>query len=134
MGRQTKARSRRSGALLEQLIGLYSADYIRQWRMVLEQISLRALPDLSNASDALQIFAGANSPLTRLVALVDTQTTLPPPDTADHDTVQEHLETLGLDKTALPPSVEQAAKIAVKAHQTKEQTPFSRLQWPADTL
>lgn len=134
MGEQTQADSVQSRALLEQLIGLYSADYIRQWRMVLEQISLRALPDLQNASDALQIFAGANSPLTRLVALVDTQTTLPPPDTADHDTVQEHLETLGLDKTALPPGVEKAVKIAVKAHQKKEQTPFDSLTWPGDTI
>ena len=66
-------------ALLRQVSDLYVRDYIGQWRVVLDQISLRALPDLGSITAALQTLSGINSPLVQLINLVRMQTDLPLP-------------------------------------------------------
>ncbi|WP_048860483.1 type VI secretion system membrane subunit TssM, partial [Acidisphaera rubrifaciens] len=57
-------------ALLRQVSDLYVRDYIAKWRVVLDQISLRALPDLGSITAALQTLSGISSPLVQLINLV----------------------------------------------------------------
>lgn len=65
--------------LVNQVTELYTNDYIRQWRAVLDQTALRALPDISALVGGLQSLAGADNPLVAFVELVRQNTDLQPP-------------------------------------------------------
>ena len=66
-------------ALLRRVTELYTNDYIRQWRAVLDQTALRALPDLPSLVGGVQALSGADSPLLGFIELVRQNTDLQPP-------------------------------------------------------
>ncbi len=65
--------------LANRVTELYTNDYIRQWRAVLDQTALRALPDISALVGGMQALAGADNPLVAFVEMVRQNTDLQPP-------------------------------------------------------
>lgn len=59
--------------------GMYAQDYIRAWQGIVDQVALRALPDLPSLSGGLQALAGQDLPLLQFLTLVRQQTDLEPP-------------------------------------------------------
>lgn len=77
MGPDTNTTDRQ--VVAQRVTDLYTADYIRQWRAVLDQTALRALPDLTSLVGGMQALAGADSPLVAFVEMVRVNTDLQPP-------------------------------------------------------
>jgi type VI secretion system protein ImpL len=72
-----------SKAEMQGVADLYVRDYIQQWRAVVDQIGLQALPDLPSLVGGLQALSSPDSPLQQLVDLVRVNTDLGLPTGAD---------------------------------------------------
>lgn len=60
--------------LTEQLIKLYERDYIAQWNVLIDDISLRPTRSLSELQDQLYLLTSSASPLRALLGLIDEHT------------------------------------------------------------
>lgn len=65
-------------ALLDRLRALYSADYIDTWRRALNQLSVQAFADLSQALTVLEHITGPAAPMRRLLEAVREQSVIYP--------------------------------------------------------
>lgn len=105
---------------------MYAQDYIRTWQGIVDQVALRALPDLPSLTGGLQSLAGQDSPLLQFLTLVRQQTDLPPPAPAKSGLLAT-AEAAG--KAAAGGTLTAAAELAVPAA-----APAVPRNWVGDTI
>lgn len=120
-------------ALLQEVTNDYVRDYVKRWQLVLNQIILRALPDLSSLLAGLQVLAGPQSPLIGLVQLVKNQTDLPVPPTTTPLAALANAAA-GKGKTAKLDAAGTLVAAAKNVAQAEPANPLGTNGWPGDAI
>jgi len=68
-----------SASVIDAVAQRYQHDYIQLWQSLLEDVQLVRFTSVPQAISSLQLLAGTRSPLNRLLAIVKSNTELPPP-------------------------------------------------------
>ncbi|HUA77989.1 MAG TPA: type VI secretion system membrane subunit TssM, partial [Acetobacteraceae bacterium] len=118
-----------STALLQQVTNDYVRDYIKQWQAILNQIVLRALPDIASVVAGLQVMAGPDSPVMQLIALVKNQTDLPVPPPEPSPLAQ-----LAAGAKAVGGAGPLAAAAVQQVPGSQPANPLPGTSWPGDAI
>jgi len=73
---------RRIGTLWYDVLGVYEADYIREWDGLIKDVAIKSASSPAEFADILGIISGSSSPLKGFLNLVSTNTDLLKPDTS----------------------------------------------------
>ena len=127
-----------SKAVLQEVTDRYVQDYIKQWQVVLSQMSLHALPDMASLVSGLQTLSGPDSPLIQFIQLVKAQTDLglppTPPSLVGQVTATATKAAGKAGGAAAGAAAGQAAQSAAAQVIAPAANPLGLANWPGDTI
>jgi type VI secretion system protein ImpL len=121
-----------AGVEAQGVADLYIRDYVQQWRAVLDQIALQALPDMASLVGGLQVLSSPDSPLQQLVELVRTNTDLSLPTGPDAGGLLARI-TAPVAGQAAASAVSSAAR-SVTSDALQTALPAGLKTWPGNSI